>query len=83
MTTAGRDVAHPVKNSTVRVEMSGQPSVVTYAGTSPGSVVGLVQINAVCRREPGRIAKSRLLPGLATHIRTQEPGYVTICVTAK
>ena len=27
--------------------MDGQPAVVTYAGTSPGAVAGLVQINAI------------------------------------
>lgn len=30
-----------------RVEIDGQPVVVTYAGTSPGSVPGLTQINAI------------------------------------
>ncbi|MCX6626069.1 MAG: hypothetical protein NTW28_00370 [Candidatus Solibacter sp.] len=32
---------------TTRVEIDGQPVVVTYAGTSPGSVPGLTQINAI------------------------------------
>jgi uncharacterized protein (TIGR03437 family) len=31
----------------VQVTIGGQPSVVTYAGTSPGSIGGLTQINAI------------------------------------
>jgi uncharacterized protein (TIGR03437 family) len=34
-------------DTTTRVEIDGQPVVVTYAGTSPGSVAGLTQINAI------------------------------------
>jgi uncharacterized protein (TIGR03437 family) len=34
-------------DATTRVEIDGQPVVVTYAGTSPGSVAGLTQINAI------------------------------------
>jgi uncharacterized protein (TIGR03437 family) len=36
-----------VSDATVRVDMARQPAVVTYAGTSGGSVAGLVQINAI------------------------------------
>jgi uncharacterized protein (TIGR03437 family) len=36
-----------LNDSTTRVEIDGQPVVVTYAGTSPGSVPGLTQINAI------------------------------------
>jgi uncharacterized protein (TIGR03437 family) len=32
---------------TVRVDIDGQPAVVTYAGTTPGAVAGLVQLNAI------------------------------------
>jgi uncharacterized protein (TIGR03437 family) len=32
---------------TVRVDIDGQPAVVVYAGTAPGAVAGLVQLNAV------------------------------------
>jgi uncharacterized protein (TIGR03437 family) len=39
--------ANPVNDYTPRVDIDGQPSVVTYAGTAPGSVDGLVQINAI------------------------------------
>lgn len=39
--------ATTVAANTVRVDMDGQPAVVTYAGTSQGAVAGLVQINAI------------------------------------
>ena len=39
--------ATPLNANTVRVDMDGQPAVVTYAGTTPGAVAGLVQINAI------------------------------------
>jgi uncharacterized protein (TIGR03437 family) len=39
--------ATPLLADTVRVDMDGQPAVVTYAGTTPGAVAGLVQINAI------------------------------------
>jgi uncharacterized protein (TIGR03437 family) len=29
------------------VDIDGQPAVVTYAGTAPGAVAGLVQVNAI------------------------------------
>jgi len=34
-------------NDPVQVIIGGQPAVVTYAGTSPGSIGGLAQINAI------------------------------------
>ena len=34
-------------DNTARVDIDGQPAVVTYAGASPGAVAGLVQVNAV------------------------------------
>jgi uncharacterized protein (TIGR03437 family) len=33
--------------ATCRVDIDGQPAVVTYAGTAPGAVAGLVQVNAI------------------------------------
>ena len=39
--------ATPLAANTVRVDIDGQPSVVTYAGTTPGAVAGLVQLNAI------------------------------------
>jgi len=41
------DTATPLAADTVRVDIDGQPSVVTYAGTTPGAVAGLVQLNAI------------------------------------
>ncbi|SPE39424.1 exported hypothetical protein [Candidatus Sulfopaludibacter sp. SbA3] len=38
---------NPVFDQTVRVDIGGQPCVVTYAGAAPLAVAGLVQINAV------------------------------------
>jgi len=32
---------------TCRVDIDGQPAVVTYAGSSPGAIAGLVQVNAI------------------------------------
>ena len=32
---------------TTRVEIDGQAAVVSYAGTAPGAVAGVVQINAI------------------------------------
>jgi len=34
-------------DQTVRVDINGQPAVVSYAGAAPGAVAGLVQINAI------------------------------------
>lgn len=39
--------AVPLSANTVRVDIDGQPCVVTYAGSTPGSVTGLAQINAI------------------------------------
>jgi uncharacterized protein (TIGR03437 family) len=39
--------AIPLALPTTRVDIDGQPAVVSYAGTSPGAVAGLVQINAI------------------------------------
>jgi uncharacterized protein (TIGR03437 family) len=39
--------AGTLADNTVRVDIAGQPAVVSYAGTSPGAVAGLVQINAI------------------------------------
>ena len=34
-------------DQTARVDINGQPAVVSYAGAAPGAVAGLVQINAI------------------------------------
>jgi uncharacterized protein (TIGR03437 family) len=39
--------ATKLADNTARVDIDGQPAVVSYAGTSPGAVAGLVQINAI------------------------------------
>ncbi len=39
--------AMPLKANTVRVDIDGQPCVVSYAGATPGSVTGLTQLNAI------------------------------------
>jgi uncharacterized protein (TIGR03437 family) len=41
------DTATTLVANTVRVDIDGQPSVVTYAGSTPGAVAGLVQLNAI------------------------------------
>ena len=68
-------------DQTWRVDIGGQPAVVTYAGTSPGSIDGLVQINAII---PPTVGTGATIPitasigSVATSHRSQ-PG-VTICV---
>ena len=34
-------------DATCRVDIDGQPAVVTYSGSSPGAIAGLVQVNAI------------------------------------
>jgi uncharacterized protein (TIGR03437 family) len=36
-----------LNDTTCRVDIDGQPAVVTYAGSSPGAIAGLVQVNAI------------------------------------
>jgi uncharacterized protein (TIGR03437 family) len=67
--------------NTVRVDIDGQPAVVSYAGTSPGAVAGLVQINAIV---PPTVRTGAAIPltvsvGSATASRRSQPG-VTIAV---
>lgn len=68
-------------NNTVRVDIDGQPAVVSYAGTSPGAVAGLVQINAIV---PPTVRAGASIPltvsiGSAVASRRSQPG-VTIAV---
>jgi uncharacterized protein (TIGR03437 family) len=68
-------------NNTVRVDIDGQPAVVSYAGTSPGAVAGLVQINAIV---PPTVRAGASIPltvsiGSAAASRRSQPG-VTIAV---
>jgi uncharacterized protein (TIGR03437 family) len=67
--------------NTVRVDIDGQPAVVSYAGTSPGAVAGLVQINAIV---PPTVRTGAAIPltvsvGSAAASRRSQPG-VTIAV---
>lgn len=68
-------------DNTARVDIDGQPAVVSYAGTSPGAVAGLVQINAIV---PPTVRTGQAIPmtvsiGSATTSRRSQPG-VTIAV---
>jgi len=65
----------------VTVEIAGQPAVVSYAGTCPGAVAGLVQINAVV---PPTVAAGAAVPvtvsgGTALTARQSQSG-VTLAV---
>jgi uncharacterized protein (TIGR03437 family) len=68
-------------DNTARVDIAGQPAVVTYAGTAPGAVAGLVQINAIV---PPTVSTGAAVPmtvsvGSAVTSRRSQPG-VTIAV---
>ena len=68
-------------DNTVRVDIDGQPAVVSYAGTSPGAVAGLVQINTIV---PPTVRAGPAIPltvsiGSAVASRRSQPG-VTIAV---
>jgi uncharacterized protein (TIGR03437 family) len=68
-------------DQTWRVDIDGQPAVVTYAGTSPGSVDGLVQVNAIIPPTVGTgsaISITASIGASAVSHRTQSGA--TICV---
>jgi len=72
VTTAAVSLA----DNTCRVDVAGQPAVVSYAGTSPGAVAGLVQINAIV---PPTVAAGASVPitvsiGSAANSRRSQPG---------
>jgi uncharacterized protein (TIGR03437 family) len=81
-------VADPVAASTadkvtdpVQVMIGGQPCVVTYAGTSPGSIGGLTQINAIV---PPTVTTGQAIPlfiagGTAATARQSQSG-VTLAI---
>jgi uncharacterized protein (TIGR03437 family) len=73
--------ANKVADSTVRVDIAGQPAVVTYAGTSGGSVAGLVQINAIVPPtvSAGQSVSITVSIGAATASHRSQPS-VTLCV---
>jgi uncharacterized protein (TIGR03437 family) len=68
-------------DATARVDIDGQPAVVSYAGTAPGAVAGLVQINAII---PPTVRTGAAIPmtvsiGSATASRRSQPA-VTVAV---
>jgi uncharacterized protein (TIGR03437 family) len=68
-------------DNTVRVDIDGQPAVVSYAGTAPGAAAGLVQINAIV---PPTVRTGASIPltvsiGSAVASRRSQPG-VTLAV---
>lgn len=67
--------------NTVRVDIDGQPAVVTYAGTCPGAVAGLAQINAIVPPtvRAGSAISLTVSVGSAAASRRSQPG-VTIAV---
>jgi len=71
----------PLGDQTWRVDIGGQPSVVTYAGTSPGSIDGLVQINAII---PPTVSTGSTVPITAsignTAVSHRTQAGATICV---
>jgi uncharacterized protein (TIGR03437 family) len=67
--------------NTARVDIDGQPAVVTYAGTTPGAVAGLVQLNAIVPPtvRVGGLITITVSVGSATTARRSQ-GLVTIGV---
>lgn len=65
----------------VHVTIDGQPAVVTYAGSTPGAVAGLVQINAVVPPSSRALATIPITVsiGTAASLRQSQPG-VTVAV---
>ena len=70
-----------VASDTCRVDIDGQPAVVSYCGTSPGAVAGLVQINAVIPPtiKTGAAISMTVSAGSAATSRRSQPG-VTLAV---
>jgi hypothetical protein len=60
----------------VQVTIAGQPCVVTYGGTSPGSLGGLAQINAILQPTvaTGQAVPIRIAGGSAQTARQSENG---------
>ncbi len=73
--------AATLADNTVRVDIAGQPAVVSYAGSSPGAVAGLVQINAIVPPtvSPGASVSLTVSVGAANTSRRSQPS-VTIGV---
>jgi uncharacterized protein (TIGR03437 family) len=73
--------AVPLAANTTRVDIAGQPAVVSYAGATPGAVAGLVQINAIVPPtvNTGQAISISVSVGSTTTARTSQAG-VTIAV---
>ncbi len=68
-------------DQTWRVDIGGQPAVVTYAGTSPGSVDGLVQINAIIPPTVGTGSSISITASIGTSDQSHRTqAGATICV---
>jgi len=63
-------------DNTCVVNIAGQPAVVSYAGTSPGAVAGLVQINAIVPPtvSPGASVAITVSIGSSANSRRSQPG---------
>jgi uncharacterized protein (TIGR03437 family) len=70
-----------LSDATARVDIDGQPAVVSYAGTAPGAVAGLVQINAIVPPtvHTGASISLTVSIGNAASSRRSQPG-VTLAV---
>lgn len=68
-------------DGTCRVDIDGQPAVVTYAGSSPGAVAGLVQVNAIVppTARTGQAIVITVSIGATASARRSQPG-VTFAV---
>jgi len=68
-------------DGTCRVDIDGQPAVVTYAGSSPGAIAGLVQVNAIVppTARTGQAIGITVSIGATTVSRRTQPG-VTFAV---
>ncbi len=68
-------------DGTCRVDIDGQPAVVTYAGSSPGAVAGLIQVNAIVppTARTGAAISITVSIGATTSSRRSQPG-VTFAV---
>jgi uncharacterized protein (TIGR03437 family) len=67
--------AAALADNTVRVDIAGQPAVVSYAGAAPGAVAGLVQINAIIPPtvSTGAAVSLTVSVGAATTSRRSQP----------
>lgn len=72
------DPANPTGPSAVNVYIDGQPAVVTYAGTSPGAVAGLVQINAIVPLAARPLATIPITVSIGTNSGSQQGVWLAV-----